>query len=359
MDLGFLSNEFGSDALVINNYTNIMNRVAQYLQQLNDDVTFALNTVRSGVTFNREEEIWSPETGRMNRGARLERPELVVPSVPELLGYPIVELSLGIGYERITGRNLSVAILQRALTKIFTSYLEEIRIEAFRPIWVNTSYTHTDTLLRPVKNLTVYPLANNDAMTYHIAGTMTKSTLNAYAGIDVAIASLTDSDATNPAILARDYFRNIYGEQVGNIVLWVNPTIADKMESVYGSFIAAPEASVIYGSGATLAVGHPDVTFGKYRGKLNEVYVYSWEGAPAGYGYAQCMEQPKPLMERRLPAATNPQGLSMIMQRTPNENWVYETYFEAQMGFGANNRTNGWVFLMGSGATSYTAPAWS
>lgn len=260
------------------------------------------------------------------------------------------------GSERAIAQ-LSKQEFDNRIQTVKNRYLAIYRRQTIKALFTNTSYNFKDT---KYGNLTIYPLANGDAVTYASADGLTApATRNNYIGVAADWTTLSDVKNPIPTIVAR--LRLLFGRETAQnpIVVFINSA----QEASAGTLADFHEVGEIYinpGGLAETVTGYPTNLPGRVIGKCDGALIIVWDQVPAGYMVGLHLGAKPPLIRRIDPpqlntspdlVLTNPMG----DPNYPFIHWRFQTYF----GLAVGNRPNGVVcdLTAAGGASTYTIPA--
>lgn len=259
------------------------------------------------------------------------------------IAFPMAQGGTAWGFDYVTGQKMTVAEVQRATNTMIIADRNWVVDHIYAALFTNADWTYVD----PLKGtLTIKGLANNDAVTYSVAGGTNSSTANHYLAQAAGIA-----DATNP-------FPAIYTalskrpDNAGAVVAFVAADLVSSIEAL-ADFREMPDSNIAPGANSDRLIGRlPANTPGRIIGYVNKVWIAESLSMPDGYIVATTTEGEKALAMRE-DEETSLQGFKQVATRDDHP-W-YERQYLRRAGFGALNRVGAVVYRIGN--ASYAIPS--
>lgn len=259
------------------------------------------------------------------------------------VAFPIQGGGTAWGDNRVSRNLMSVAEADRETLSALQRDADWMRRHMLAAMFDNTTWTYAD----PKKgNLTIQPLANNDAVTF-LKKSGTSATDNHYYAQADAIA-----DSTNPFDDWYDEL-NEHPENSGPYVAYIPSNLK---ASVMGltEFKEIIDPNIKVGANSDQLVGRIDRGFGDaVLGYVNGVWVVEWSVLPSSYGFVVARGASTPPLMMREYEAENLRGF-FTENHSPDGN-LHEYRFVRYAGFGAYNRVGAMAFRIGNG--SYAIPS--
>lgn len=266
------------------------------------------------------------------------------------VAYPLEDFGAQIGGDDISLAYMTMQEYDRHLDTILIQDVNTYRWEMLHRLFDNVATTFVD----PIHgNLTIEPLANDDAVLYPpVLGSETEATDDHY--LESGYAATAIDDANNPYITIRQELEEHFGVSTGgnNIVVFIHPDEVPETEDLT-DYDMVPDSYVRQGAQTAIPEGLPSVP-GRVLGRTNGVWVAEWRWIPTGYMLGVHLEAPPPLNERVDPADTGlPSGLVLV---TRDEDYPLEhAHYRHRFGLGTGDRLNGVAMELADGA-GYTIP---
>jgi hypothetical protein len=258
------------------------------------------------------------------------------------VGYPIQHGATAWGGNRISWPLMTIEEANRHTITSMMRDTDWLRRHLLAAIFDNVAWVYDDKLNG---NLTVQPLANNDAVTYVRVGGAS-AVDNHYLAQAAAIA-----DATNPFPTIYDELSEHIGFQ-GPVVVYVATSLVASIRALT-NFVPVADSDIAPGMGVDTLRGSIDRGLGdRVIGKVDECWIIEWRYLPAGYMIAVDQGQGAFVAMREYPAAALQGFQPKQLSADPNLPTI-EMYRDA--GFGVRNRVGAVVYFVGGGA--YAIPA--
>lgn len=328
-------------------WTAVQESAAEHTRQIN-----ALMGSMVERTVAAQEQYELPVSGVLQPLDEWGRPRPVKPQGSYQVGYPIRGGGFAWGGNRITNALLTVEEANRNTISAQAADANWLKYHLLAALLDNTAWTfHDETqgALKGLGDISIYPLANGDAVTYmRRDGSMAVDT-HYYA----QLAAIDDSNNPFPTIYAE--LNEHPSNQGGPMVAYVASNLKTAIEGLTG-FTEEPDPDVEQGSGTAVLVGSLDRGFGdQVLGKVNKMWIVEWGVLPDGYMIAHAQGGGPILKMREYPAAEL-QGL-FPEQFTPDGN-LTESRLLRFAGFGVANRIGAVVAQIGN-ATYQIPTGWS
>lgn len=282
----------------------------------------------------------------------------VLPSGSYQTGYPIQGGGTAWGTNRVTRALLTVEEAQRFTIDAEQRDADWMVRHMLAALLDNTSWTFNDVYpsvlgQKGLGNITVYPLANGDAVTYGRKSNQAAATDTHYGAQAADI-----SDAANPFPTIRTELIEHPSNMNGNITAYVASDLTSDIEGLAG-FVEVDDPQVIYGND-TSRVAHSEFAEtgpgDAVLGRVDRIKVVEWSALPSGYIIAK-VDDKMPLRMRELPAAEL-QGFFPEQHNVDGNHWVNRMLRYA--GFGVADRVAAYVYQVGNGTyqipTGYATP---
>lgn len=296
-----------------------------------------------------QEQIELPGGGTLQPLDEHGVPRPVKPSGSYQVAYPVQGGGTAWGTDRVTRALVTVEEANRFTVDAQTRDADWLRRHIMAAILDNTSWVFDDQVgpngQKGLGNITIQPLANNDAVTYLRKGG-SSSADNHYLAQAVAI-----DNSNNP-------FGTIYNElnehpsNSGPFVAYVATSLRSSIEALT-SFIEVTDPDVQVGANsnvlrATLARGFGD----EVVGKVDKMWIVEWSNLPDGYMICHA-QGAGPVLKMREYAASELQGF-FPEPFSPDGNHS-QTSMIRYAGFGVGNRIGAVAYYVGN--ASYVIPA--
>jgi len=325
----------------------------RYIAEVNADMMRALSIFVEGTTTNYTERYKLPGGGRLQRRGGAAPSGAVKAFGSWDVAYPLEDFGAQLAVTDVDMAYMTVAELDLHINTVIAQSVNTVRFEILRRIFNNAASTFADPRHG---NLTIQPLANNDAVVYPpVAGSETEATDDHY--LESGYLATAISDANNPYITIKQELVEHFGgaSSVGsNVVVMINSAETPETEDLT-DFDVVPDRFIRPGANADIPYNMP-ATPGRVIGRTNGVWVVEWDWIPAGFMFGTVLDEPAPLKMRIDPEDT---GLGVGLQlvaREPNSPYPWNTAFwRHRFGVGASNRLNGVVMELANGG-GYTEP---
>lgn len=268
------------------------------------------------------------------------------------VAYPIQGGGTAWGDNRVSRALMTVEEANNFTVEALRKDADWLMRHALAALFTNTTWTYDDKLLG---NLTIQPLANNDAVTYLRRGGAV-ATDDHYAAQAAAIA-----DAANPFAAIYDELTEHIGN--GNTVVSYIPTNLKTSVSGLAEFVSVPDQNINPGANtATLtnngaaALRMGDSVLGYLRS--SKVWIVEWKRLPDSYIVSLAPDAEDVALAMREYDSTELQGFFPEFHSPDGNVQVRRSIRYA--GFGARNRVAAHVQRIGNAAyaipTGYSAP---
>ena len=345
---GFIGLEDLADERVVDGNVRVVNdAIAASLAEHNRQVAAALmELVERTTEYTARVRLGS--SGTLQPADEWANPKPVKTAGHYDVAFPIQGGMTAWGDNRISRALMTVAEADKQTDGMLQRDADWMKRHILAAIFDNTSLTFAD---EEKGNLTVQPMANNDAVTFPLANG-TFATDNHYYAQAAAIA-----DAANPF----PTWKRELSEHPGNagpLVAYVPTNQASAIQNL-ANFREVEDADIDPGANAARLTRVVDRGFGdELLGKVDGVFVVEWSFLPDNYGIVVARGAAgKALRMREYPAASL-QGF-FIENHSPDGNLNEYRYFR-YAGFGAYNRTAALAFRIGDAAyaipSGYTTP---
>lgn len=297
-------------------------------------------------TTNAQEQFLLPGSGTLQPIDEFGIPVPVRPSGSYTVAYPIQGGGTAYGLNRVTSALATVEELNRDQLDAERRDGDWLRRHALAALLDNTTWTYADPLLG---DLTIQPLANNDAVVYvKNGGAASASTHHIAQSAGIA-------DATNPfdtIWTTLSQYPSNAGEDIVSFVADAEVTTTEALADFYPVPVQDLRPSLT--AAALTSDGASRRAMGDMvLGKVGHIWVVNWHALPSGYILSVVANRP-PLAMREYPDARL-QGLFPEIH-SPDGARLERRYLR-YAGFGVRNRISAMVTFVGAGDTTYDIPA--
>jgi len=316
----------------------IFDEVRRYVAEQNAALNLMLSTFVEGTTEEYKLRYKLPGGGMLQRRGGQAQSGAVKTTGEWDVAFPIDEYGEQVAGDEVTLAYMTAAELDRHIQSVTIRNINTVRYEMLRALFNNTARTITDPLHG---DLTVQPLANNDAVGYPpVMGSASEATENHYLAAGYAGSAISDTNDPIADIIVPELTEH-FGQVTGGsrIVAFINGAQAGKIMGLT-QFVEQSDNYVRPGDNTALPVA-PGSLPGVYLGRhAKGAFVQQWDWMPDGYIFGLHLDAPRPLMKRRDPAATGlPADLALVS--TDAEYPFRATHWRHRFGFGVANRLNG------------------
>ena len=329
----------------------------QVLGDHNADLELAESVFVEAETENHAWKYKLPASGFMQRRGNRSRPGEIKPSGEWTVGLPLEDFGADLAVDFVAWGYLTIGQWDLDLASILKQDMNTRRQEILRAIFNNTARPFQD---QHWPNITVQPLANNDATLYPpVIGSYQNGPANMYLGTPAA--NTTFDNTHDPIPAGVKLLESHFGQPTGGskIVTFLNSDQISSAETL-ATFNPVPNRFTTYGANANLVEGQEANPFnlpGRVVGEVDSSLLVQWDWIPSGYQFQVHLGAPRPLQKRVDPAKT---GLGRGLQmRAAHYQMPFDRYsWSNRYGFGVCNRLNGVVtdLTNAGGAGSYTIP---
>ena len=262
-----------------------------------------------------------------------------IPNVYVESGLPIAKFTFGFGGNDVDLAYMTVTKASQITAAALDGDRANQRLQILKAIFDNRGWTYFDTYRR-AGNVSVKPLANDDAQEYYRDGTM--ATADHYQAQNAAI-----DDANNPFPGIYELLAG-YPNANGDIIAYI-PTNLKNDVSNLANLTEAPDPNLTPGGlDASLRVVNPP--FGNLIGYVDGVYIAHWKDLPSNYILSHVAGTPMLAFREHVPASKR--GLYTQIEDVDGNHMI--TRFIRHFGLGGYNRTG--AAVMQIGAADYTIP---
>lgn len=261
------------------------------------------------------------------------------------VGFPLNEWGLAWGANWITREKMTGAHVIETVNLLQQADANRLRDEILIALFQNADYTYFDD---ERGNITVKPIANNDAQVYQIQ-----------AGADVGLTdnhllSNASVNLTNAIIESTADDLREHPENGDEVTIWV-PTAQRAVVAALTGFLGITDNNVALGVGANRLVGRdgrtgPGELFGYVPSA--KAFVREWKQLPTTYIVGMTNGGDPPIAMREEPEA-NLRGYKAVAEREDFPFW--QRQYRRRAGFGAYNRV-GAIVLQLNNAGAYAVP---
>lgn len=299
-------------------------------------------------TTTHQQRVYLPGSGTLQPMDQWGVPDPMRPFGYYDVAYPIQGGATAYGFNRISSELATVEELNRYILTVEYQDATWLARHMAGAVLYNAAWVFPDP---QYGNLTIQPLANNDAVQYLLRGAIL-ATDNHY----LAQAAAIDS--------THDPFPIIYDELIehpsnaGPFACYVASDLVNDIQGLY-DLLAPADPEVTYGSiydriQTTDPFAAGIIRFGtQYIGRKNRMYVVEWPSLPSGLILGVAHGAGEPLLRMREYPAASLQGL-YDRSHQPNEALEKFSFFR-DAGFGVHNRVKAVVYQIGEAV--YTPPA--
>jgi len=262
--------------------------------------------------------------------------------------YPIQGGGTAYGTNRVTQELMTVAELNEHTLDAQQRDADWMRRHMLAALLDNTTWTFADPLFG---NLTVQPLANNDAVVYPRVGGSVPAAAQHYLAQTAAIA-----DATNPFDDLYTLLRRYPSQANSDVVAYVPTNVVGAVQGL-ANFVPVSDVRIIEGSGTARLTNDGAAFLGpgsNVLGLTDGVWVVEWPALPNSYIVAVATDA-DPVLAMREYEAASLQGLFSEVH-SPDGNHR-EFRFIRFAGFGVQNRIGAAVYQVSGGDTTYDIPS--
>lgn len=300
------------------------------------------------------EQIELPGDGTLQPLTDDGNPLPVLPSGNYQVGYPIHGAGTAWGDNRVTRALMTVQEAERNTLEALRKDKDWLSRHILAAMFDNATWTFADrvgpTGQRGLGNITVQPLANNDAVTYTRRGGASAAD-NHYLAQAAAIA-----DATNPFPAIRSELIE-HPSNAGPFVAYVASDLVATATAL-AEFVEADDPDIRYGAdNDTLAairsdiLGPGDEVLGKT--KSSNIWIVEWSTLPSTYILATALGASTKALKMREYDAPELQGF--FMERASVDGNHLVTRMLRYAGFGVANRVAAVAYRIGD--ASYAIPS--
>ncbi len=298
-----------------------------------------------GRTATAQEQFELPAGGTLQPLDESGNPLPVRPSGSYQVAYPIQGGGTAWGGNRVSNALMTVEEANRFTIDAQQKDADWLRRHILAAVLTNTTWTYNDKVGANggagLGNITVQPLANNDAVTFVRKGGSI-ATDNHYLAQAVNIA-----DGANP-------FPTIYDELMehpsndGPVVVYVSTNLKPYIMAL-ANFVEMRDPDIQPGSGSATLVGSLERGFGDaVLGKTDNCWIVEWSALPSGYMLAHATGAGPVLKMREYPSEKL-QGF-FAENHSPDGNHM-EYRMIRYAGFGVANRVAAVAYMIGGGGT--------
>jgi hypothetical protein len=329
-------------------YDAIAESAAEYTRQVNG--IMAAMVERTTIA---QEQIELAGDGTLQPLDEFGNPIPVAPSGSYQVAYPIQGGGTAWGTNRVSRELMTVEEANRHTQDALRRDADWVSRHFLASVLDNGTWTYTDKIgpngAKGLGDITIQPLANNDAVTYNRRGGSNKATDNHYLGQANAI-----SNSDNPFPTIREELEE-HPSNGGPIVCYI---ASDQRSAIEGlsTFIEVNDTNVNYGAnentlGGSVDVGPGDELLGYIKGE--NIFIVEWRSMPSGYiiGHATGAG---PFVKMREYDASALQGF-FPEQFSPDGN-LNEMRMIRYAGFGVSMRVAACAMYIGNATYQVPAP---
>ncbi len=322
--------------------TAIAESAAQWNAQIN-----ALTGLLVQRTTDAQRRYLIPGSGTLQPMDEHGNPLPVMPGGYYDIAFPIQGGGTAYGDNRVTRALQTVGEVNRYMVDAQARDADWMRRHILAAILDNTTWTYADPELG---NLTIQPLANNDAVTYPLMGGAAPAAAQHYVAQVAAIADATNPYGTIYSTLTR------YPSQSGSAVVAYIPTGLVATTSALATFTAVNDPRVIPGANTARLSADGGAFLGpgsQVLGMVQRVWIVEWPALPASTILAVAVDADPVVAMREYPAPE----LQGLFRETHSADGNHAEYrFLRYAGFGVQNRIGAMVYQVSNGDTTYDIP---
>ncbi len=273
------------------------------------------------------------------------RPRPIKPSKYNI-AFPLRMAGVGVGDSFVAAAKMTVGHVNNMVAGALLADINWMRSQLLAALFADTSYQFSDDeLLEDFGELTIYGLANGDAVKYVRTGTLEMSIDNHYLAQANPI-----SDADNPFPAIYDELSE-HVENGGKVIVFVASNLKASVTGLAG-FVPVIDSNIRYGSATDVLTGEIGRTVpGTPLGYVDNCFVVEWKSLPSNYLTATTTDG-DPALRMRQDKETELNGLVLLeAEKAPHK----ERLWYRRAGFGGNNRVGALVMRIGN--ASYAVPS--
>ena len=352
-----MSNIFGSIRLSDTDYVFngtigqrvIWDEVAKYVAEQNAAINAVLGAFVEETTEDHSRRYKLPGGGMLQKAGGQAQSAATKRYGQWDVAFPIEQYGDQVAQDYVTGAYMTAGELSRNIETVTIRNINTVRYELLKRLFTNTATTFVDPLWG---SLTVQPLANGDSVVYPpVIGSADEATETHYIASGYATAAISNTnDPIGNTIVPE--LEEHFGQVTGGspIVVFVNAAEVAKLTAL--AAVNRVQDNYVTPGSQTAIPGLPPALPGRTIGRHDAgAWIQQWDWIPAGYTLSIHLDQPRPLIKRRDPAATGlPDGLALIAQEA--EHPFNTAHWHHRFGFGVGNRLNGVVVQLTAAAYS-------
>lgn len=322
------------------------------LRRYNEDMTNIMDIFVEGTTTEFKQRYKLPGYGTLQKQGQFAKSGHVKSGGSWDVAYPLEQYGDSFAWDDITRKYMTMKEYDLHFQTILNDDAGTLRILMFNALFNNAATTFVDPLHG---NLTIQPLANNDATLYPATiGSTTEAAQNNYLVSGYAAASINDTN--NPIVPIVNQLEGLFGAPTGgsNIWIFVNNAQTAQLQNL-AAFVDVNDRGIVPGDTTATVTGMPMIPPNmRLLGRCSGAWVFEWRRIPANYMLAIHGDMEKPLMIRKDPDDTGlPTGLNLISRE---ETYPFTEFnFRRRIGFGVGNRLTAVVMYLATGST-YSVP---
>lgn len=265
------------------------------------------------------------------------------------VAFPIRDAGSAWGANYKTMAKLTVADANRITGEMLKADALWMRDQLMAALFASATHTFVDAQWG---SLTIQPIANGDSVTYSRTGGGAAAVDTHQLFYNNSIADVTDPFSTWVTELTE------HPENTGDVVILIPTNLVSAVQAL-SAFHAVADPNITPGANTDTLNGSLGVALpGKLLGYHEAgAWIAEWKALPSNYVLGTTTQGERALKMRQEPEAEL-QGFHLAGER--NDHPYYERQWVRYAGFGAFNRVNAFVALVGAGAyavpTGYTPP---